>query len=113
MSDNAAQIPSVISAWIVSIVGGRRRVSRKIICSVTVSKTIGHDQIDHIVGGNTLKMGFGIERLFNRKRDRSVSLRCFENQRKRPGSRGCADVDVYKKIGPVTIDDYVPRFDRW
>src|SRR6266850_140794 len=111
MIDYAPQITSVIGAWIVPIISGRWRVLRDIICSVAVSKTVGHDQIDHIVGRNTSKMRFGIKRLFNRKRDRRVSPRRFQDQRIRSRPRGRTDIDVYKKINAVSIDESVRGLD--
>src|SRR6266550_3198212 len=113
MIDYTPQITSVIGAWIVAIISGRWRVFRDIICSVAVSKTVGHDQIDHIVVRNTSKMRFGVKQPFNRKRDRRVSLRRFQDQWISSRPRGRTDVDVYKKISAVSIDECVRGLDCW
>src|SRR2546425_6382729 len=60
--DDAAQIAAMISARIPAIVGGGRTSGRLIVGQVPIRETIGHDQINHVVSGDALKMCFRIEK---------------------------------------------------
>ena len=111
--DNAAQIAAMKGARILSIVGGGRRIGRRIVRWVAVGKTIRHDQIDDIAGRDSLKMRSGGERRRNRKRNRRVAVRREQRERVRSRTRGWADRYTDEEIGRARVNQNLRSLDNW
>ena len=52
---NALEVPTVIGLGSLPVVRARCRPFRHVVAGIAVGKTVGHDQVDHIVESDALE----------------------------------------------------------
>ena len=62
MIDHAAQIAAMKGARVLPVIRRRRSIGRNIVGRIAIGKTIRHDQVDHILGRDALKVRRRVER---------------------------------------------------
>src|SRR5690349_4889283 len=94
---------------VVAIVCFGWRVFRRVVGWIAVGEAIGHDEIDHVVGGDALKVRARVERWFKTERNHRTAARTLDKQRILPGTQRRADLDVYKKISAALVNRNLRR----
>ena len=102
--DDAAQVAAVPRARVAAVVGLGRRVRGRVARGVAVAEPVGHDEVDHVVGRDALKIFTGVERRVDAEVDgRGARARAPHRQLVVAGPRGGADAEVGEEVGAARV----------